>query len=253
MKKLFIGIMLLIFVAACTNVNDLEKACTKDAKLCPDGSAVGRDSDNNCEFEACPQEKYDVRYMINDPTECSIALIQCLEGTEAFVDEKGCGCRSVPKKYVSMDLDECSRIRYMCEEGLTPFTDDFGCGCGFDWGLMPEPVPEDIEGKKVTHACKERSEACTMEYTPVCGWFGKNIQCIKYPCAADYGNPCTACADEKVEYWTEGECPSEDFPSGYSDRDYLSRDPDQCAMMGVWNCEEGMHLFSDDTGCGCAN
>ena len=28
-------------------------ACTMEAKLCPDGSAVGR-SGPNCEFEACP-------------------------------------------------------------------------------------------------------------------------------------------------------------------------------------------------------
>ena len=28
--------------------------CTMDAKICPDGSAVGR-SGSNCEFEACPE------------------------------------------------------------------------------------------------------------------------------------------------------------------------------------------------------
>lgn len=32
------------------------KACTADAKLCPDGTAVGRDSENNCEFTPCPTE-----------------------------------------------------------------------------------------------------------------------------------------------------------------------------------------------------
>lgn len=30
-------------------------ACTMDAKICPDGSAVGR-SGPNCEFAACPGE-----------------------------------------------------------------------------------------------------------------------------------------------------------------------------------------------------
>lgn len=30
-------------------------ACTMDAKICPDGSAVGR-SGPNCEFEKCPGE-----------------------------------------------------------------------------------------------------------------------------------------------------------------------------------------------------
>ncbi|MEI7498362.1 MAG: hypothetical protein WCK11_03710 [Candidatus Falkowbacteria bacterium] len=31
-------------------------ACTMEAKLCPDGSAVGRVAPN-CEFAACPDEK----------------------------------------------------------------------------------------------------------------------------------------------------------------------------------------------------
>jgi len=30
--------------------------CAQDAKLCPDGTSVGRDSYNNCEFEPCPSE-----------------------------------------------------------------------------------------------------------------------------------------------------------------------------------------------------
>ena len=29
------------------------KACTKEAKVCPDGNSVGRDPKNNCEFYAC--------------------------------------------------------------------------------------------------------------------------------------------------------------------------------------------------------
>jgi hypothetical protein len=31
------------------------KMCTADAKMCPDGSAVGRDGNNNCEFFPCPK------------------------------------------------------------------------------------------------------------------------------------------------------------------------------------------------------
>jgi hypothetical protein len=29
-------------------------ACTADAKVCPDGSSVGRNPDRNCEFDPCP-------------------------------------------------------------------------------------------------------------------------------------------------------------------------------------------------------
>lgn len=34
--------------------DDDNKACTLDAKLCPDGTYVGRDSTNNCQFYNCP-------------------------------------------------------------------------------------------------------------------------------------------------------------------------------------------------------
>lgn len=37
------------------DVNGQEVACTMDAKLCPDGSYVGREGPN-CEFRACPGE-----------------------------------------------------------------------------------------------------------------------------------------------------------------------------------------------------
>ncbi|MFH2020409.1 MAG: hypothetical protein ABIJ34_03280 [archaeon] len=34
----------------------MQKVCTEDAKECPDGSFVGRDSQNNCEFFPCDYE-----------------------------------------------------------------------------------------------------------------------------------------------------------------------------------------------------
>ena len=52
------------------------------------------------------------------------------------------------------------------------------------------------------------AEACTMEYNPVCGWYGTETKCLKYPCAQTYSNPCVACQDSKVAYWTQGECPN---------------------------------------------
>ena len=53
-----------------------------------------------------------------------------------------------------------------------------------------------------------KGEACTAIYQHVCGWFDpQKIQCIRYPCASTYSNSCFACMDEKVLYWTEGECP----------------------------------------------
>ncbi|MEK6945362.1 MAG: hypothetical protein AABW63_01060 [Nanoarchaeota archaeon] len=52
-------------------------------------------------------------------------------------------------------------------------------------------------------------DVCTEIYSPVCGWFDSSkIQCIKYPCAQTFSNSCFVCMDEKVEYYTEGECPA---------------------------------------------
>lgn len=33
--------------------------CTQDVKECPDGSYVGRDPQNNCEFFSCPEAEED--------------------------------------------------------------------------------------------------------------------------------------------------------------------------------------------------
>ncbi len=92
-------------------------ACTMEAKMCPDGSYVGRNAQNNCEFDPCP-----------------------------------------------------------------------------DGGTMCDHVAA-------------RGEFCAQIYQPVCGWFGAQIQCFRYPCASTYSNACEACKDEKVSYWTSGQCP----------------------------------------------
>jgi hypothetical protein len=79
------------------------------------------------------------------------------------------------------------------------------------WIVMNNSLPEDSqnEGNKTYCDSKSREgEYCMKIYSPVCGWMGPNIQCIKYPCAGNYGNSCEACHDENVEYYTSGECPN---------------------------------------------
>jgi len=72
MKKiLFIALLLSLFLSGCaatknnpinppedtgnTGPQDSKTACTQEAKLCPDGSSVGR-TGQSCEFAPCPTE-----------------------------------------------------------------------------------------------------------------------------------------------------------------------------------------------------
>lgn len=59
--------------------DDIIIACTQEAKLCPDGSAVGR-TGPNCEFDACPQSK-------SNFTEADARIIAektCIKGGESL-------------------------------------------------------------------------------------------------------------------------------------------------------------------------
>jgi len=49
-------ILIIITVGIAGCVSGQPRGCTFEAKLCPDGSYVGRDSNNNCQFTPCPGE-----------------------------------------------------------------------------------------------------------------------------------------------------------------------------------------------------
>ena len=70
----------------------------------------------------------------------------------------------------------------------------------------------DTGTEEVKNYCPEESrnaDVCIQLYQPVCGWFDSaQVQCVRYPCAYTCSNSCFACMDDKVEYWTDGECPA---------------------------------------------
>jgi hypothetical protein len=70
-------------------------------------------------------------------------------------------------------------------------------------------VKKPIKGDEEKMFCpEEQADFCTEIYQPACGWFDpEKIQCIKYPCAQTFSNGCYACKDDRVLYWTDGECP----------------------------------------------
>lgn len=72
MKKLFVfGLILgVVFLIGCTT--NVPVACTEDARMCPDGSAVVR-IPPDCEFEPCPEVKgmtYEGAVAIAQASEC---------------------------------------------------------------------------------------------------------------------------------------------------------------------------------------
>lgn len=62
-------------------------------------------------------------------------------------------------------------------------------------------------------ACHEpRPEICYEIYAPVCATRDTGIRCVTTPCPqtekVTFSNGCTACADNRVKGYDEGECPS---------------------------------------------
>jgi hypothetical protein len=71
-----------------------------------------------------------------------------------------------------------------------------------DAAVAGEPA-DASSGRLAFVTCESpRKSVCTREYRPVCAEVDTGIRCIKAPCPSSekkqYGNGCSACADEKV-------------------------------------------------------
>lgn len=150
---------------------------------------------------ACAQQENDPNFISADPDECTRIQFLCVEGTEPFFNESGCGCGPVTamdsgRAYVNNDPALCETLRFTCKPGEEAFFDETGCGCQMQRETDCEPE-------------QRNAEICAMDYNPVCGWNDpEKIQCIRYPCAQTYSNSCEACKNPDVKTWTRGECPS---------------------------------------------
>ncbi|MEK6946090.1 MAG: IPT/TIG domain-containing protein [Nanoarchaeota archaeon] len=250
-KKWMIGILcaFTLFILSCGSNGVIRDptACTEEAKICPDGSAVGR-TGPNCKFAPCPvDESIYLDY---------IAPSSGPVGTEVTIYGSGFSVRNNAVKFGSgymerFDSEDGKTIKFTVPDGLTPKgTESFmktspgrfsvsvvnaegmesnkasftvvetGKSCTRDAKQCPDgsyvgrtgPNCEFAECPTAGIACtpEERTnQGCLAIYSPVCGWFKSSVNCVKYPCAGDYSNGCTACADNMVEYYTYGACPPE--------------------------------------------
>lgn len=81
--KFILFFLLLTNLISCTNNHEEPnnqgkqniKACTKEAKMCPNGEVVGRDSLNNCEFNPCTKKSKQ-----NSKKLCTADVKQCANG-----------------------------------------------------------------------------------------------------------------------------------------------------------------------------
>jgi putative hemolysin len=219
------------------------KACTMEAKLCPDGSSVGRQGPD-CEFAACPSPNASM------PNPASV-FCTANGGTFKIVTEEA-GQRGI---CTLPDGTECDEWAYMrgecpvkdcpqimppgpnfCPDGkiVAGDVDDNGCqgppkcepvACTMEAKICPdgssvgrqgpecEFAPCPTAGKIRAFDCTEEqrdADVCTADYTPVCGFV--QIQCITTPCEPvhqTFSNACEACKNPLVLSYTIGECGTE--------------------------------------------
>ena len=153
-KILIVGIMALALgLSGCIE----PVACTADAKMCPDGSFVGRNPSLNCEFEECPELK-----------ECD-ALSPCPENRECYLfpeEEKAYCFEGDP--CTRCDSGECNilesypmQVRCLenpatCAGEGEQFSDSLDCCEGL------------VKAVNTCEECRQEDEALAFDGIPCC-------------------------------------------------------------------------------------
>ena len=181
------------------------KACTQEAKLCPDGSAVGR-TGPNCEFADCPKE---------NPTVCTQDVIQCTDGSYVSRIAPNCNfapCPQISPNETQVSLREGQRESSLLVQRIYP---DYIIGLNF-WEY---PIATN-QGHPVTlYVGQSASNGCTITLTLVSIQNNTAIFTKK----TDFNKICPICLSEDTLI---------DTPNGQIPVQHLQ------AGMAIWTVDE---------------
>jgi hypothetical protein len=127
-------------------------SCVDDPHDSCDPNEGGRDCGGICvapdtqKPPRCDYKDPNLSYVSRDPNQCAAILFKCPEGSTAFFNDCGCGCKSSTtacsyddpnRRYLSRDPGQCAALRFVCNPGESAFFDECGCGCE----IMLTPTP----------------------------------------------------------------------------------------------------------------
>ena len=166
MKYVYLSLILLLTiltVSGCSKTNT-ELMCTQEAKICSDGSAVGRNGSNNCEFNACPADKI---YIGENLEKCKVIKFACTENRQAFFDDKGCGCKVINTAGKLKAID-CTERTQACTREYMPVCGQVQVQC------IRAPCPPIMQ--TFSNKCEACANSLTISYTEgACGDDGAKL------------------------------------------------------------------------------
>jgi hypothetical protein len=101
------------------------RGCTKELKICPDGTGVGR-SGPNCEFAACPDAPTPTVPPADDVVFCTQDVQECPDGSFVGRVAPDCNFAACP----SADMIACTMEAMLCPDGVT-YVGRTGPNCEF--------------------------------------------------------------------------------------------------------------------------
>jgi eight-cysteine-cluster-containing protein len=209
----------LLFLAAALSGCIEPTSCITDAKVCPDGSTVGRNPALNCEFDPCPavecKGEGETIPVIAEPPECCEGLELIPPKEEMVVGISGyctalCGdgtCDEIETSYnCPVDCIQCRGQSHECSIENIP--------CCQGLSAIPLAVIEDGECKVAlcgtvclpcgNGVCDEGEYSCNCsddcQEEEFCGWSTEepcsdNSDCLEEGCS---GQVCRSIEDEPV-------------------------------------------------------